>query len=92
MTQTPRSNCAIMPPSAKHPIKLASERQRRLRERKRRGGVLVQFEIVGSALDDLIALGWLSADRRGHKEAVMSAVIKLAGRALSARLRPWRDA
>jgi hypothetical protein len=40
----------------------------------------------------LIALGWLSADRRGHKEAVMSAVIKLAGRALSARLRPWRDA
>jgi len=32
---------------------------RRCRERRKRGGVLVEFEVVGTALAGLVALGWL---------------------------------
>ena len=63
-----------------------AERTRRSRERRKRGGVLIEFEIVGSALDQLIALGWLPANGRGDKSAITSALIELADRALAVGL------
>ena len=53
-----------------NPTSNAVERTRRSRERRRRGGVLVQFEVVGTALDRLIALGSLSANDRGDQRAI----------------------
>jgi hypothetical protein len=64
-----------------------AERTRRCRARRQRGGVLVRFEVVGTALDDLVALGWLRADRRADKHAVTGALVALAARALAVRLR-----
>jgi hypothetical protein len=63
-----------------------TERTRRSRERRKRGGVLIEFEIVGSALNRLIALGWLSEYRRGDKGAITNALIELADRALAVGL------
>ena len=63
-----------------------AERTRKFRERRKRGGVLIEFEIVGSALDQLIALGWLPANGRGDKSAITSALIELADRALATGL------
>jgi hypothetical protein len=64
-----------------------AERTRRYRARRKRGGVLIQFEVVGTALDDLVALGWLPADRRTDKHAVTGALVAVAARALAVRLR-----
>jgi hypothetical protein len=44
--------------------KPGAERTRWFRERRKHGGVLVQFEVVGTALDDLSSLGWFREDRR----------------------------
>ena len=67
-------------------ISRTAERTRKSRERRRRGGVLVEFEVVGTALDQLIELGWLPANSRGDKSAITSALIELADRALAAEL------
>ena len=64
----------------------AAKRTRRSRDRRKRGGVLIEFEIVGTALDRLIALGWLPESGRGDKSAITSALIELADRALAAEL------
>ena len=60
-----------------------AERTRKSRERRRRGGVLVEFEVVGTALDQLIELGWLPAHSRNNKSAITNALIELADRALA---------
>jgi hypothetical protein len=65
-----------------------AERMRRHRERRRRSGVLIEFEVVGTALDGLIELGWLDPNSRGDRDAVRSAVIRLAARALALRVGP----
>lgn len=64
------------------------QRMRRYRERRKRAGVLIEFEVVGSALDDLVGLGWLDAGCRGDREAVTDAIVALATRALALRVRP----
>ena len=64
----------------------AAERTRRSRERRKRGGVLVQFEVVGTALERLIELDWLPANSRNDKNAITTALIELANRALAAEL------
>jgi hypothetical protein len=69
------------------PANPGAERTRRSRERRRRGGVLIEFEVVGTALDALIELGWLPANGRCDKSAVTSALIELADGALAAGLR-----
>jgi hypothetical protein len=61
---------------------------RRHRERRKRAGVLVKFEIVGTTLEDLVALDWLDAADRGSRDAVAVAVVALAVRALALRVRP----
>jgi hypothetical protein len=43
---------------------------------------------VECLLDGLIELGWLDPDRRGDRDAVRSAVIRLAVRALTLRVGP----
>ena len=63
-------------------------RMRRYRERRKRAGVLVEFEIVGTPLEDLVALGWLDAADQGSRDAVAVAVVALAVRALALRVRP----
>jgi hypothetical protein len=50
--------------------------------------VLVEFEIVGTTLEDLVALGWLDAEDRGSRDAVAVAIVALAARALALRVRP----
>jgi hypothetical protein len=64
-----------------------AERTRKSRERRKRGGVLIEFEVVGSALDQLIELGWLPANGRCDKGAITAALIELADEALAAGLR-----
>jgi hypothetical protein len=49
---------------------------------------LIEFEVVGTALDRLVTLGWLPANGRGKKSAVTTALIELADRALAAGLHP----
>lgn len=63
-------------------------RQRRYRARRQRGGVRIEIEVVGTALDGLAALGWLDPTRRGDHDAVADAIVSLAARALSLQLRP----
>ena len=63
-------------------------RMRRHRERRKRAGVLVEFEIVETMLEDLVALDWLDAADRGSRDAVAVAVVALAARALALRVRP----
>ena len=65
-----------------------AERTRKSRERRRRGGVLIEFEVVGTALDRLVTLGWLDDNGRGDKGAITTALIELADRALALRLKP----
>ena len=60
-----------------------AERTRRSRERRRRGGVLIEFEVVGTALERLIELDWLPANSRNNKSAITNALIELADRALA---------
>jgi len=54
---------------------------RRYRERHRRAGVLIEFEVVGTALEDLVPLGWLDPGVRQDAGAVSTAIIGLAERA-----------
>ena len=63
-----------------------AERTRKFRERRRRGGVLIEFEVVGTALERLIELDWLPANSRNDKSAITSALIELADRALAVGL------
>ena len=64
---------------ARSTVRSGAERTRRCRARRKRGGVLIQFEVVGTALDGLITLGWLAANDRGNRSAVTDAIIRLAG-------------
>jgi len=41
-------------------------RMRRYRERRKRAGVLVEFEVVGITLEDLVALSWARCRRPGE--------------------------
>ena len=63
-----------------------AERTRRCRDRRKRGGVLIEFEIVGTALDRLIELDWLPANSHNDKSAITTALIELADRALASGL------
>jgi hypothetical protein len=66
----------------------SAERMRRARNRKRQGAAMVNFLIGADAVRSLIELGWLVPERRGDRDAVRSAVIQLAARALALRIRP----
>jgi hypothetical protein len=46
---------------------------------------MVEFEVAGNALDVLVALGWLGASSRGDRDAVRTAIVGLAERALAMR-------
>ena len=60
---------------------------RRHRWLKRHGAVAVDFVIGAVAVRSLIELGWLDPQRRGERDSVRSAVIRLATRALALRIR-----
>jgi hypothetical protein len=61
---------------------------RRYRERQKRAGVRIEFEVVGTALNDLTALGWLEPAGRSDRHAVASAIVALVTHALALRIRP----
>jgi hypothetical protein len=61
---------------------------RRYRALKQQGAIAVDFVIGADAVRSLIELGWLDPDSRSDREAVQSAVIRLAALALALRIRP----
>jgi hypothetical protein len=64
----------------------AAIRMRRTRERRRAGAVCFQLELHATAIDGLIALGWLAADDRSSLPAVADAFIRFASKALALRV------
>lgn len=56
----------------------ASARVRRFRARKRAGQALVTINVNPPFVDDLVALGWLSADEREDRSAVGTAFLAFA--------------
>jgi hypothetical protein len=50
-------------------------RMRRYRDRRKRGGMLIEIELSPDALDDLVALHWLDPAKRQDADAVAAAVI-----------------
>ena len=65
-----------------------AERMRRHRWLRRQGAVNVNFVIGADAVQRLINLGWLPSAERANRDAVTSAVVRLAAHALG--LRPTR--
>jgi hypothetical protein len=59
-----------------------AERQRRSRERRRRGAMVVQVVIGPAAIRDLILLGWLRDAERTDRQAVRDALVRFAKSAL----------
>jgi hypothetical protein len=55
---------------------------RRLRHRAKHGSIFVRFEMTSSAVDRLIALGWLNSESRRDPYAVTVALIKFGTQAL----------
>jgi hypothetical protein len=59
-----------------------AQRQRRSRERRRRGAMVVQVVIGPAAIRDLIRLGWLRDGERTDRQAVRDAFVRFAKWAL----------
>jgi hypothetical protein len=55
---------------------------RHLRHRAKHGSIFVRFEMTSSAVDRLIALGWLNSESRRDPYAVTVALIKFGTQAL----------
>jgi len=58
------------------------ERMRRHRWLRRQGAVNINFLIGADAVERLIKLGWLAPAERANRDAVTSAVVRLATHAL----------
>ena len=65
----------------------AAARMRRSRDRRRQGGVIVNFDVGPKVTADLVDLGWLPAPDC-DKEALTHALIDLIERALEVRVGP----
>ena len=59
-----------------------AQRQRRSRERRRRGAVVGQVVIGPAAIRDLTRLGWLCDAERTDRQAVRDAFVRFAKSAL----------
>jgi hypothetical protein len=68
--------------NAAPPLSPSTERMRRHRERTKHGSVFVRFEMTPTAVDRLIALGWLEHESRRDPYAVTSALIEFGTHAL----------
>ena len=62
-------------------LNLSATRMRRLRDRAKHGSIFVRFEMTASAVDRLIALGWLNSESRRDPYAVTLALIKFGTQA-----------
>ena len=68
----------------RNPQSRAATNERRYRERRRRGAVVIQQLVLSPAtIDSLIGLGWLREVDRGDRERVADAFIGFARRALT---------
>jgi hypothetical protein len=65
-----------------------AERMRRSRWKRRQGLVIVNFDVAPDAIGKLIRLGWLPATRREDKDAITTALIELAEKAIKLELKP----
>ena len=77
------TNVNVSPPAPPTPGAL---RMRRYRDRRKRGGLLLEIELGPAALDDLVVLRWLDPAKRQDADAVSAAVIRSLA-ALSAGVR-----
>ncbi|HJU15998.1 MAG TPA: hypothetical protein VJ770_05980 [Stellaceae bacterium] len=76
------------PPSGRAAPSRAALRQRRYRERRKAGEMLIELRAPVGAIAQLAALGWLDPERRDDRNAVGAALAALASAALGAGLRP----
>jgi hypothetical protein len=70
--------------TTKQPVELSAgaERTRRWRERKEQGVVVVRADVAQDMVAKLIRFGWLDEAKFGDKEAIATALIELARRAI----------
>ena len=66
----------------------SANRMSRLRQRKRDGTVMVNFEISATGALALSRLGWLAAEELANPSAVARAVLGIAGKAVLSGMRP----
>jgi hypothetical protein len=59
-----------------------AERMRRHRELRRQGAVNINLLVGADAVQRLTELGWLAPANRANRDAVTSAVVRLAAHAL----------
>lgn len=72
----------------RNPQSPAAIYERRYRERKARGAIVVQWLVVSpAALDGLVKLGWLRAADRADREKVADALVRFCRHALVNRTR-----
>jgi hypothetical protein len=64
------------------PLDSSATRMRRHRDRVKHGSIFVRFEMTPNAVDRLIALGWLSSEKRRNPYAVTLALINFGTQAL----------
>ena len=68
----------------RNPQSRAAVNERRYRERRRRGAIVIQHLVLSPAtIDGLVSLGWLRADDRGDRERVADAFVDFTRRALA---------
>jgi hypothetical protein len=65
-----------------------AERTRRWRRRKQHGRIVVSLELSPDLTEKLIRRGWLDADARGDKEAIATALVSLAEKAIELEATP----
>jgi hypothetical protein len=65
-----------------------ARRTRRWRWRKQHGGVVVSLDVSPDLTDKLIRCGWLNEDARGDKEAIATALVSLAEKAIELEATP----
>ena len=72
------------------PVELSpgAERTRRWRGRRQQGVVVVSFDVASDVTGKLVHLGWLDPNKRGDKEAIATAFIKLAENVAELEIKP----
>lgn len=78
---------------AMQPIGLSpsAERTRRWRRKRKRGAVVVSFDVAPDVTAKLIRSGWLDEIKRGDKKAIAIALIELAEKAAALEIPPARS-
>lgn len=60
----------------------SAERMTRLRNRRKRGAIMVSIELTAAGIDRMVEKGWLRPEKRGNKQALGQALLDLGAAAL----------